>query len=88
MASNRTAQLVETIRARAKAQGLSGAELARRAGMTKSSLSRLGKEHGARVDTIEALASVVGLTLTLSRADDYARAALQGDLLDLSKWEE
>lgn len=87
MTSNPTAKLLATIKARAKEQGLTATELARRAGMTKSSLSRLGREHGARVDTIEALASVVGLSLTLSSADDYTRAALQGDLLDLSKWD-
>mgnify|MGYP002632704224 FL=1 len=78
--------LVQTIKARARELGMTDTELARRAGITKSSLSRLGKQHGARVDTIQTLAEVVGLTLTLSPKNDHARSAIEGTLLDISKW--
>lgn len=75
--------LIELIVQSAKAKGHSKGDLARRAGLTQPALSRLlSGQHGARVDTVQRLAAVVGLRLALVPDDDYAADLFAGRLLN------
>ncbi|WP_152048530.1 hypothetical protein [Aureimonas psammosilenae] len=55
--------------------------MARRAGITPEALSRMRSTGGARFDTVERLAAVVGQKLKLAPLDDYLDALLEGGLL-------
>ncbi|WP_210318250.1 hypothetical protein [Aureimonas endophytica] len=55
--------------------------MARRAGITPEALSRMRGTGGARFDTVERLAAVVGQKLKLAPLDDYLDALLEGGLL-------
>lgn len=86
MAEETLRVMMAEIRKKARQMTLSDAELARRAGITPQALSRIGKKHGARFDTIEALARVVELRIGLLPDDEHARALAEGTLFDLSTW--
>jgi transcriptional regulator with XRE-family HTH domain len=75
------ADIVGKIKAEARARGLTDRELAARADMSPEALSRLGRHNGARVDTVERLAAVVGLELSLVPQDSYLAALQTGTLL-------
>lgn len=74
-------QILTDIRAEARKRGFSDGELAARAGLSPEALSRLGRRNGARFQTIERLAAVVGLTPVLVSANDYIAALQTGKLL-------
>ena len=57
--------LLDTLTAKARAQGLTDAEWARRAGLRKETLSRLRRRHDCELGTLLALARQVGATLAL-----------------------
>lgn len=78
---SRLVQLLDQIRTDARKQGWSDAELARRAGITPEALSRMRTSGGARFETLERLAAVVGQRLKLAPVDDYLESLLDGDLL-------
>ncbi|WAJ31240.1 helix-turn-helix domain-containing protein [Antarcticirhabdus aurantiaca] len=62
---------------------MSKGELARRAGLTHPALSRLlSGTNGARLETVERLASAVGMRLALVPDDDFAADLLSGRILD------
>ena len=58
-------ELLQQLIAQGRAQGLTQAALARRAGITAEALSRAKKAGDMRVSTLADLARVVGLTLAL-----------------------
>lgn len=58
-------ELLDGLTARARAQGLTDAEWARRAGVRKETLSRLRRRHDCDLSTLQALAREVGATLAL-----------------------
>ena len=60
--------LLDTLTARARAQGLTDTEWARRAGVRKETLSRLRRRQDCGLSTLQALAREVGATLALSEA--------------------
>jgi len=60
-----TADLLQQILALGKEQGLTQITLAQRAGITPEALSRAKKGGDMRVSTLNALAHVVGLKLSL-----------------------
>jgi predicted transcriptional regulator len=67
----------------AKRQGLSKGDLSRRAGLTQPAFSRLiAGRNGARLETVEKLASVLGLRLALVPDDDYAADLVAGRIID------
>lgn len=74
-------KLLMRIRQEARARGLSDGELAARAGLSAEALSRLGRRNGARFDTVERLAAVVGLEPTLVSGNSYLAALQTGTLL-------
>ncbi len=60
--------LLDTLTARARAQGLTDTEWARRAGVRKETLSRLRRRQDCDLSTLQALAREVGATLALGEA--------------------
>lgn len=80
---NTTSRLLKQIVDSARSRGLNKSELASKGGIAPEQLSRLLSEtHGARVDTLDRLASVAGLRLALVPDDDFAADLLSGRLLD------
>ena len=67
--------LIHQIIAAAKAQGLSQAQLAERAGLTAVGLSKAKQRGDLRASSLEALAAQVGLVLQLGPAGPRPSAA-------------
>jgi transcriptional regulator with XRE-family HTH domain len=62
---NQPFDLLQVVLRKAREQGLSQRDVARRAGITPESLSRAKKAGDMRVSTLNELAAVVGLKLAL-----------------------
>jgi transcriptional regulator with XRE-family HTH domain len=62
---NQPFELLQVVLRKAREQGLSQRDVARRAGITPESLSRAKKAGDMRVSTLNELAAVVGLKLAL-----------------------
>lgn len=75
------AGLLREILRRAVEQGLSQNELAERASLPGSSISRIKSTGRADLETIRKLAAVVGLRLALLPDQDLARKVSKGELL-------
>lgn len=73
--------LLQQILAAARAQGIDQRELARRAGIRAETLSRLKSRGGGDLDTLDRLARVAGLRLSLVADDDLTQRIEQGNLL-------
>lgn len=69
--------LIATIFASARAQGISQKELAARTGVAEATLSRLKHKNSLRTSILEALANSVGLRLTLVTAQISAQTDLK-----------
>lgn len=65
---------------RARARGWSQRELARRASVPDSSISRIKRSGRADLETLSKLAAAVGLKLTLVPDSDYAEKVARGEL--------
>jgi transcriptional regulator with XRE-family HTH domain len=72
--------LLERILAAAAARGLDQQQLAERAGLSPGTLSRLKKQNDASFTSLNKLAAVVGMRLTLSPDDDYVVDVERGEL--------
>ncbi|WJW76602.1 helix-turn-helix transcriptional regulator [Thiohalobacter sp. IOR34] len=70
--------LLEQILAAARERGLTQQQLASRAGITPETLSRMKKRGSGELTTIERLAAIVGLRLSLLPDDDRLEALRQG----------
>ena len=77
-----TADLLQQILALGKAQGLTQITLARRAGITPEALSRAKKGGDMRVSTLDELARVVGLKLSLASAAPLREKIDSGTLFE------
>ena len=73
-------KLIETIVKAGKSQGLEQKDIAERASMTSSVLSRLKKADDSMFSTIEALANTVGLKVALVPDDDLLEKIESGNL--------
>ena len=69
------------ILAAAKAAGIDQRELALRAGISPETLSRLKRKGRGDFDTLDRMARVVGLRLTLVADNDLTARIERGDLL-------
>ena len=65
-------KLLKEILATGKQQGLTQSLIAERAGLAAETLSRLKKADDVRLSSLQRLAAVVGLRLTLVADDDLA----------------
>ncbi|NHZ69950.1 MAG: XRE family transcriptional regulator [Thermotogales bacterium] len=74
------ASLMAEILDQAKARGWSQAELARRAALPDSSISRIKRTGRADLETLARLAAAVGLRLTLVPDSDYTEKVSRGEL--------
>jgi len=74
------ASLMAEILDQAKARGWSQAELARRASLPDSSISRIKRTGRADLETLARLAAAVGLRLTLVPDSDYTEKVSRGEL--------
>ncbi len=73
-------KLLNEILAAGKQQGLTQALIAERAGLAAETLSRLKKADDVRLSSLQRLATVVGLRLTLVTDDDVAEQVSRRDL--------
>ena len=74
------AGLVAEILEQSRGRGWSQAELARRAAVPDSSISRIKRSGRADLDTLARLAAAVGLRLTLVPDSDYTEKVSRGEL--------
>ncbi|WP_455234569.1 helix-turn-helix domain-containing protein [Thiogranum longum] len=74
------AGLMAAILEQARNRGWSQSELATRASVPESSISRIKRSGRADLDTLAKLASAVGLRLTLVPDRDYAEKLARGEL--------
>lgn len=72
--------IFDQIQAEAKRQGVSSAELARRAGLLPQSVSRMVRSGSATLGNVDALAGALGMKLALAPRSDLAQALLAGTL--------
>jgi len=72
--------IINEIIAAAKIQGISQGELAARAGIRQETLSRAKKNANLRYKTVEQLAQIVGLKLTLTADNPVADKIQEGTL--------
>lgn len=72
--------IINEIISAAKSQGISQGELAARAGIRQETLSRAKKNASLRFKTVELLAQIVGLKLTLITDNPVADKIQQGTL--------
>lgn len=72
--------LMAEILAQANGRGWSQAELARRAALPDSSISRIKRSGRADLDTLARLAAAVGLRLTLVPDSDFTEKVSRGEL--------
>ena len=84
---NRTSQstsvaatLMDDILAQARARDWTQSQLAARAGLPDSSISRIKRSGRADLDTLARLAAALGLRLTLVPDHDYAEKINRGEL--------
>jgi transcriptional regulator with XRE-family HTH domain len=77
-----TTDLLQQILALGKAQGLTQMMLAERAGITPEALSRAKKSADMRVSTLNELAHVVGLKLSLTSAAPLREKIDSGTLFE------
>ena len=80
MAQSDVPQLLDEILRAAKAQGLNQQTLARRAGLSAGTLSRMKSQDDASVASLNRLAAAVGLRLTLVPDEDYIADVERGTL--------
>jgi transcriptional regulator with XRE-family HTH domain len=80
MAQTGVPQLLDEILRAAKAQGLNQQTLARRAGLSAGTLSRMKSQEDASVASLNRLAAAVGLRLTLVPDDDLIADVERGTL--------
>jgi transcriptional regulator with XRE-family HTH domain len=73
-------QLLDEILRAAKAQGLNQQTLARRAGLSAATLSRMKTQDDASLTTLNRLAAAVGLRLTLVADDNFIADVERGTL--------
>ena len=73
-------KLLTEILATGKGQGLTQSLIAERAGLAAETLSRLKKADDVRLSSLQRLAAVVGLRLTLVADDDLAEQVSRRDL--------
>ena len=73
-------KLLNEILATGKRQGLTQSLIAERAGLAAETLSRLKKADDVRLSSLQRLAAVVGLRLTLVADDDLAEQVSRRDL--------
>ena len=73
-------KLLNEILAACKQQGLTQSVIAERAGLAAETLSRLKKADDVRLSSLQRLAAVVGLRLTLVADDDLAEQISRRDL--------
>ena len=73
-------KLLNEILAACKQQGLTQSVIAERAGLAAETLSRLKKADDVRLSSLQRLAAVVGLRLTLVADDDLAEQIGRRDL--------
>jgi len=83
MVNNNTdfSSLLDQVLATAKAAGIDQRELAQRAGIRPETLSRLKRKGRGDLDTLDRMAQVVGLRLSLVVDDDLTARIEQGELL-------
>ena len=74
--------LLEQIVANAREQGLDQKTLVSRAGLGASTLSKLKQADDVRLSTLERLANVVGLRLTLSPNDPVLEKLIERNFFD------
>mgnify|MGYP001825396823 FL=1 len=74
------ATLMADILAHARARDWTQSQLAERAGLPDSSISRIKRSGRADLDTLARLAAALGLRLTLVPDHDYAEKINRGEL--------
>ena len=74
------AGLMADILAQARSRGWTQSQLAERAGLPDSSISRIKRSGRADLDTLARLAAAVGLRLTLVPDHDLAEKISRGEL--------
>lgn len=77
---NRLLELLDEIVAAGAAQNLSQGEIARRAGLSPTRISKLKAAEDAYLSTVERMANAVGLKLTLVPNDPALEKLLNRDL--------
>ena len=80
MSESGVPQLLDEILRAAKAQGLNQQTLARRAGLSAGTLSRMKTQDDASLATLNRLAAAVGLRLTLVGDDNFTADVARGTL--------
>jgi transcriptional regulator with XRE-family HTH domain len=80
MAEPGVPQLLDEILRAAKAQGLNQQTLARRAGLSAGTLSRMKTQDDASLASLNRLAAAVGLRLALVADDDFIADVERGTL--------
>lgn len=80
MSANRLSDVLDAIYAEGKLQGFSKAEVARRAGMHPSSVSRMVNAGNARFDKLDTLAAAVGMKLHVVVDNRVAQGLADGNL--------
>jgi DNA-binding phage protein len=73
---------IESLYQSVKAQGLSQAQWAQRAGVRAETVSRLKRSGNADLATLNALAAAVGMQLIAVPANEFAAQAVRGSVFE------